>query len=314
LASQAGFNETEAGSLAIAVTEAAANVLHHGLGGEILLRPLGTGIELLAIDNGPGMVDLQGSLQDGKSSMGTAGIGLGAISRLASTFEVYTGSGLGTVVAAVFYPAERRGEPERVPQCALEVGAAQSTYPGETACGDAWAAGRDRILVADGLGHGLLAAEAAMAAVEACEANWLRSPREAMEAIHMALRPTRGAAVAFAEADINAQTVRFCGVGNISASVVGNGSSRGLASQNGIVGHDVPRFSQYEYPWQEGSLLVMHSDGISAKWDLAAYPGLALRPVSLIAAVLYRDFRRQKDDATIVVARARRKPEAKEAA
>jgi hypothetical protein len=309
-----GFNETDAGRLAIAVTEAAANVLHHGEGGEILLRRVGTGVELLAIDKGPGMADLQSSLQDGKSTMGTAGIGLGAISRLASIFEVYTGSGLGTVVAAQFHPSDRRPELEGAAQGGLELGAAQSNFPGEDECGDAWATGDGRILVVDGLGHGLLAAEAALAAVEAFEANRRRPPREAVEAIHLALRPTRGAAVAVAEANVQTQTARFCGIGNISAAVVGSAGSRGMASQNGIAGHEAHRILEYEYPWPSGALLVMHSDGLSAKWDLGRYPGLAVRSVSLIAGVLYRDFRRHKDDATIVVARARRKPDAKEAA
>jgi hypothetical protein len=306
-----GFNETDAGRLAIAVTEAAANVLHHGEGGEILLRQVGSGVELLAIDKGPGMTDLQGSLEDGKSTMGTAGIGLGAISRLASIFEVYTGSGLGTVVAAEFHPSDRHVETDRG---GFELGAAQSTYPGEDECGDAWSAGEDRILVVDGLGHGPQAAEAAIAAVEVFEANRRRPPRETIEAIHLALRPTRGAAVAVVEANVQAQTVRFCGVGNISATMVGSGGSRGMASQNGIAGHEVHRLAQYEYPWPPGALLVMHSDGISAKWDLGAYPGLAMRPVSLIAGVVYRDFRRHKDDATVVIVRARRKPEGMEAA
>ncbi len=186
---------------------------------------------------------------------------------------------------------------------------AQSTYPGEFSCGDAWATEADRILVADGLGHGLQAAEAAMAAVEAFEGNWRRSPRDAMEAMHLALRPTRGAAAAVVQADRNANTLRFCGVGNISGSVVGMAKPRSRGkwpSQNGIVGHEVHRIIEFEYPWPEDALLILHSDGISAKWDLAAYPGLALRPASLIAAVLYRDFRRPNDDATIVVARLER--------
>jgi anti-sigma regulatory factor (Ser/Thr protein kinase) len=314
IAAAAGFNETDAGKLAIAVTEAAANVLRHGNGGEILLRPVGAGIEMLAIDKGPGIANLENALRDGQSTAGTAGIGLGAISRLASVFDVYTGNGLGTALAAQFYPSGNGRQPDVTAKPGLEIGVAQSSYPGEVCCGDAWAWAANSLLVADGLGHGFPAAEAAAAAVEAFEGNWHRPVRDGVEAIHLALRPTRGAAVAIAQAEPNLHTVYFCGLGNISAFIVDGKSSRGMMSHNGTAGHEVYRIAQMEYAWPKDALLVLHTDGISAKWDLGAYPGLALRHPSLIAAVLYRDFRRQRDDATIVVARSRPRQAAEEGA
>ncbi len=108
LAGAAGFNEVDAGKVAIAVTEAATNVLKHAGGGEILLRTTEAGVEMLAIDRGPGIADLPEALRDGQSSSGTAGIGLGAISRLAGSFDIYTGEGLGTAVVAQFHPASYR--------------------------------------------------------------------------------------------------------------------------------------------------------------------------------------------------------------
>ena len=48
----------------------------------------------------------------------------------------------------------------------------------------------------------------------------------------------------------------------------------------------------------------MHSDGLISHWKLDAYPGLALRDPALVAAVLYRDFQRGRDDVTVLVARA----------
>jgi hypothetical protein len=50
----------------------------------------------------------------------------------------------------------------------------------------------------------------------------------------------------------------------------------------------------------------MHSDGIATQWDLGRYPGLLARDPSLIAGVLYRDFLRGRDDATVVVLKDRR--------
>ena len=47
----------------------------------------------------------------------------------------------------------------------------------------------------------------------------------------------------------------------------------------------------------------MHSDGLTTHWTLERLPGLAARHPSLIAGVLYRDFKRGRDDVTVVVAR-----------
>ena len=304
MAEAAGFNETDAGKLAIAVSEAAANVLHHGKGGEILLRPVGAGIEMLAIDQGPGIANLQDALKDGQSSVGSAGIGLGAIARLASVFDIYTAAGMGTALVAQFHSSQRQ-RPGGEPAAALEAGVAQSPYPGETECGDAWAMDGNRLLVADGLGHGTLAAQAAAAAVQTFENSRRLSVRDTVEAIHRALRSTRGAAVGIAEADVIKRTVLFCGLGNISGTIASGAAIHGMVSHNGTAGHVVDRIKDFEYAWPDGALLVLHTDGISAKWDLQAYPGLALRRPALVAAVLYRDFRRLRDDATIVVAGVR---------
>jgi len=54
------------------------------------------------------------------------------------------------------------------------------------------------------------------------------------------------------------------------------------------------------------AMLIMHSDGIGTRWDLERYPGLPQRHPALIAAVLYRDHARGRDDAGIVVAQRQR--------
>ena len=303
MAERAGFNQVDSGKVAIAVTEAAANVLKHGRGGQILLRSIPSGLEMLAIDSGPGIADLHAALADGRSTAGTAGIGFGAISRLASSLEVYTRHEAGTVLAAQFQSSG--GEPRSSPAPALELGVALAPYPGEHLCGDAWAIESNRLFLADGLGHGIQACEAATAAVNAFRQHLDQPVATAVEAIHRALRPTRGAAVALAELDAAAHTVRFCGLGNIGASIVEGVQPHGMMSHNGTAGHEVHRISQFDYPWPENALVVLHTDGISARWDLAAYPGLALRHPALVAAVLYRDFRRLRDDAAVLVAGVR---------
>jgi hypothetical protein len=65
----------------------------------------------------------------------------------------------------------------------------------------------------------------------------------------------------------------------------------------------VAKLQQFQYDLLEGDLLLMHSDGLTSRWKLADYPGLSHRVPALIAAVLYRDFKRGRDDATVLVAR-----------
>jgi anti-sigma regulatory factor (Ser/Thr protein kinase) len=305
LAGAVGFQETDASKIAIAVTEAASNILKHGGGGEILLRAIQAGVEMLAIDKGTGIANLEKSLHDGHSTAGTQGIGLGAISRLASVFDIYTATGLGTAIMARFYSSDRSPLHGMQPDSVLEIGVAEGPYPGEDASGDGWGFAGPCIFLADGLGHGFQAAKAAEAAVAAFQDNWRLPARDAIEAVHFALRSTRGAAVALASFEVDSRLVRFCGLGNISGAILTDGTSRSMVSHNGTAGHEIHRIAHFDYPWPEGALTILHTDGISAKWNMQSYPGLVNRDPSLIAAVLYRDFRRQRDDATVLVVKAR---------
>jgi serine/threonine protein phosphatase PrpC len=191
------------------------------------------------------------------------------------------------------------------------VGAVCVPKPGEDTCGDAWsvAAGSPEclsVLVADGLGHGPGAADAARLAVRVFEAHPGRTPGAHLSAIHEALRSTRGAGAAVASIDRRSGTVTFAGVGNVAGAIVARGRSRQLVSMNGTLGHKVHRINEFTYPWDDDALLVMHSDGLTSRWDLDRYPGLGERHPSLVAGVLFRDFQRVRDDVTVVAVRVRR--------
>jgi hypothetical protein len=107
-----------------------------------------------------------------------------------------------------------------------------------------------------------------------------------------------------AELVADGTSVRYAGIGNISATIVAHGASRSLVSHNGIAGHEMRKIQEFSYDWTPDALLVMHSDGLSGRWDLGRYPGLSNRDPSVVAGVLYRDFSRGRDDALIVVIRA----------
>lgn len=302
LASGMGFDETTSGQAAIVVTEAATNLLKHAGRGELFVgvnQGNAAGLQVVAMDRGRGIRDIPASLRDGVSSAGTAGNGLGAIKRLATTFDLYSVVGSGTVVSAGFYP-ERLAVPL--------VAGLSIPIPGETQCGDAWAvwsAGElTSVFVSDGLGHGRDAASASAIAVAAFLRNAERSAEHVIGAVHEALKSTRGAAIAIAEMDRRRGVISYCGLGNISGVLTKpDGGEQHLVSLAGIAGHVARRLQSFTQPWLPGQVLVMHSDGIGSHWSLASYPGLLGRQPGVIAGVIARDHRRGNDDATVVVAR-----------
>lgn len=303
-----GLDENDAGRAGIIATEVAANVLKHGRGGEVVVSPLGggeaAGVQLLALDRGPGILDLDAALSDGHSTTGTRGTGLGAMRRQSSVFEVYTLAGHGTVVLSQIW----RGAP---PRTAIDVGALCVAKPGETECGDVWSVelrpGGARIVVVDGLGHGPLARDAALVALRAIYGRPAGAAR-ALEDAHLAARPTRGAAVAVAELDFSAEEVRFAGLGNIAGVLLGPERSHSMVSMNGTAGQGLLKPREFTYRFPAGTLLVMSSDGLTSQWSLDPYPGLVARHPALVAGVLYRDLSRRRDDVTVVAARLGPRP------
>ena len=302
------FDETRQGRAAIVATEAVTNMLKHAGGGTFLARPLveesGNGIEMLAIDAGPGMADLQGSRRDGVSTTGTAGTGMGAMDRQADQIQVYTVPGDGTIVRMVLWNRE-----DAHVAGSYELGVVCVPKPGETVCGDAWAMQLHdegvTFVVADGLGHGPEASRAATNAVDVLAQFPTYSAGRVLDLAHARLRPTRGAAVAVIRHRREAGEIAFAGAGNIAGSVIAGEARRAMVSHNGIVGHNVHRTQEFAYPWQPGELLVAHSDGLESQWSLAGLPAIGAQHPSLIAAALFRRHWRKRDDVTVLVARPR---------
>jgi anti-sigma regulatory factor (Ser/Thr protein kinase) len=302
-----GFNEKDAGRVAIVATELATNLVKHAGGGEIVISSFadaeGKGLELLALDKGPGIVDLNKALADGHSTSGTAGTGLGAIRRSADVFAVSSRGGRGTAVLARLKP-----EAQAAVEGGYLIAGLCAPYPGETVCGDGWAIGASAtkiaVLMVDGSGHGPEAHKAALRAIEIFRTQTDRGVEPVAQAIDRALAVTRGAAVAVAEIDPASGQVNFVGIGNISAALIDQGSVRRMISNNGTAGHIAPRIRAFQYPFRNETTVIMHSDGLTPRWDLNDYPGLIAAHPSLIAGILYRDFRRGRDDASIVVVRS----------
>lgn len=297
-----GFGEHAAGRAAIVVTELATNLLRHARDGRILARAVQDGgqraLEILAVDSGPGMANVERCLRDGVSSGGTAGEGLGAVRRQADDFDIDSQVGAGTMVLA------RVREPsEAMPT--FRLGAICLPMDGEFACGDTWAWRPEEdggaLLVFDGLGHGVLAADASHAARAAFVELPPAAPVDTLQSMHARLAGTRGGAAAIARIDRRKGTLQFAGIGNIGATLLSGERRRGLPSHNGILGSGANRMQAFDYEWNPGDRLVMHSDGLKARWGVDAVPGIGHRDPSMVAALLYRDFTRGRDDLAVVV-------------
>lgn len=305
IARSCGLDEQTRGTLAIVVTEAATNLARHARNGVVLLRDTSSsglvGVEVLAVDSGPGMQDLDRFFADGFSTGGTAGAGLGAMRRQADLLDVYSLPGQGTVLLARVFADVRAHSPRL-----LDMGVVCVPLDGETACGDGWCvrqdADRATILLADGLGHGPNAAEAADTAIGVFRAVGDRTPKEVVTLLHEALRATRGAAVAVAEVrrTPDGATVDFCGVGNTVTAVIGPAGPRSLPSMNGTAGLSVRALQPFAQALRPGDQLIMHTDGLTTRWRLDAYPRVREHDPAIAAALLHRDASRGRDDATVL--------------
>jgi anti-sigma regulatory factor (Ser/Thr protein kinase) len=305
VASEAGLSSVDAGKLSIITNELASNILKHASHGEVLIGNVRgpQTVDVIALDQGPGIADVERAMQDGNSSAGTAGQGLGAIKRQSTSFEIYARPGSGSAVIATIGPPPSN-------HSRFEVGVVCRPVKGEVDCGDGWATGqtvnKQQIMLVDGLGHGPEAYTAAAQAMQVFSLHAKHGPTDLLNFAHMALRPTRGAAVAMADIDFETGTLKYAGVGNIAAAILENETSRSLVSHNGTVGAEMRKVQEFTYPWQPASILVMNSDGLTTHWSMDRYPGLQNKSALMMAAILYRDFKRTRDDSTVLVARERR--------
>ena len=310
MAGRLDFDETSCGRLALVVTELGTNLVRHAQGGRLLVAvregPAGNEIELLAVDSGPGMADVEHCLRDGVTTSTTPGTGLGAVRRLSDEFAAFSAAPGGTVVLARIAP--RRGaEPPRAIR-RFSHGAVSVPAAGETRCGDAWAIvqreGLASVLVVDGLGHGPDAETAALACVEAFGVAPFDPPSATLARADASMRATRGASAAVAHLDADARSVTFCGAGNIAGRLTSGVGDRSFLCQHGTLGLQVSRLQDVVEAWPDHALFVMHSDGLPGRWDLRKISGLLQCDPAIIAAWLIRDHIGGRDDATVIVVRA----------
>lgn len=297
LAQAVGFDEQRVSAVSIVAVELANNLLQHAGGGHVYLyynASIGA-LDVIAVDHGRGIVNVERCLVDGFSTGSTPGLGLGAVRRFATRFGAYSLPDRCTVIAARM--SERNALPDLSVIC--------TAIKGEALSGDAWAISDDgdTFFVVDGLGHGIFAADAAKVAVEAFSKWQTLSPSLILEKIHAVMRSTRGAAGAIARIDRAQRRVSFAGIGNISCAIIGDDRTQNMVSHNGTLGHQLRRLQQFEYSYTPGDLLLMQSDGVATQSKKGLPASLLSQHPMVIAPFIFSEQLRGRDDATILVNR-----------
>jgi len=298
VAERIGFDVNETYRVELCVDELAKTILTGKMGGELHIRILpggGAGIEIVALYLSLAS-ELHPPIPDGFSTRFQGEVSH-SIQHNTEVFDTYSDH-RGTVILTRFYPRSAIVRDVRF-------GISQHALRDDPACGDVWEIAiqgkRLSMLIVDGLGHGPGAESAAMAGAIGFNRDPFAEPVLLLEEIHQEMRGTRGGVVAIAQFDAAQDRLRFLGIGDIGAVLIGQEKPRGLVSYPGIVGHRHRKGVVANIDGCAGQLLILFSDGLKSRWDLHDYPGLLHRHPAVIAAVLNRDYRRGTDDVTVMV-------------
>ena len=285
MADRLQFPAARAGQLALAVTEAASNLHKHAEQGSLLLAVSRDveppGIVLVTIDAG------RGWLTPARPARRPFHRGH-ARGRPRARSGGWPISATCTPCRATGRRWRRRFRPGPCRRRAMPARGLVRPSAGEAECGDAYGAVQAGDIVTavlcDGLGHGPLAAAAATAGVAAVLEEPAERARRAARAGSPADEryPRRGHRRGAGRGPV----ARFAGLGNIAASILSDGSRKSMVSVPGIAGHQARTIRQFEYQVPPGAAVVLHSDGITSRWEAAALPGVAAKDPLLIAAVL----------------------------
>lgn len=306
MVSLAGFEPKKVDKIDLIVAELTSNLHKYAVGGEMLAGIIeeegNTYLELICIDNGPGMKDARKMMADGVSTKNTLGHGLGSVFRLSDEFDLFSQQNWGTVVLSrVYKDIDRKKEKTRVAVHPLVI-----AKPNEQTSGDGFykkaIAGKVKFMLADGLGHGPEANFAVNAAVDAFKGCPFDSPSEIIRFIHPAVRKTRGLVATVAVLDTKLKQLKIAGVGNISSRLQGPVLSKTQLPYNGIIGHNIPRtMNDHVLDVRYFNKLILCSDGIRSRWETGKYQQINKHDLSIVAAAIYKDFARQTDDMSVVV-------------
>src|SRR6266576_822601 len=197
LAQSIGFTADASEEIALVASELASNLIKHAGGGALELTPLDSagalGLEIVSEDKGPGIGDVELALTDGYSTVGSLGVGLGAVNRLMDSlqFSPSPQGGLRVVCQRWIRTNGRDIAGRR-----LAFGAATRSYHlmrenGDTFVIRQW--GNHALAgIIDGLGHGEFAQRASQTARQYLEHHFDQPLESLFQGAGRACRATRG--------------------------------------------------------------------------------------------------------------------------
>jgi anti-sigma regulatory factor (Ser/Thr protein kinase) len=305
-----GFDDRVSEEIALAVIELASNLARHAQSGKLTLASITdggrVGIQVEALDRGPGIANVQPAMTDGFSMAGSLGYGLGMVNRLMDQFDITSqqGADAGTSIVCTRW---LRVDDATASPCPLEFGTATRTCPTMTLNGDAFVIKRWQACalasVIDGLGHGQYAHRAAQTARQYVETHFDQPLDAIFHGVGRACHATRGVVMALVRFDFGQHDLRFAfaSVGNIATRLFGSSAWRHFIVQRGILGGNAPIVRVTEHCWEPGNVLVLHSDGVTQHWGLEDFPELAKESATVMAQHLLRALAKTNDDATVLV-------------
>lgn len=327
-----GASDLERSIVATIVSELGSNVLKYASNGTLELRRVrhdgAAGVEITARDAGPGIPDVELALKDHYSSGRTLGLGLPGVRRMADDLDIRPTAGGGTTVRVhkrllgppgATSPAAGTGLGRMTAEGARwRAAATVRARIGQSTGGDRVAI-LDRgdhalLAIVDATGHGPAAHAVARDLVARLEEGYARTPEPAdvatlLRALHDASVGTAGAAVGLAALDARHDGLRYLGIGNARAAIVGPQRFTGV-SRDGVLGRRWPTPFVQTSGLRPGDLVLLWTDGLpttlpqtlAAERDEQGRP-LATRAVEAIADHLVNGYGRAHDDAACLVVR-----------
>lgn len=311
-AQQLGFDSTEQEQIALVTSELASNLVKYAEHGYIHLKAIQatdkSGIQISSHDHGPGFDSLQ-ALTDGYSSSGSLGIGLGAIRRMVDAIDIdsrQSGHSGSDIICKKWLSSP--GLENKRPLSSLDIGVISYPKQGLDVNGDAYMIhdtpdGQCLIAVIDGVGHGPHAHTAAQTARHYIENHSEQPLADIFRGVESACQATSGVVMAIAHFNANRSLLTFASIGNIESKIVGSREKKNLLIKRGIIGRQAPAPIVSQYLWTQELGIIMHSDGVSPRWNWQDFPHFPGKPAQFVAEQMFHKLHRVSDDATLIYAK-----------
>ncbi len=288
----------------LVITELGSNLVKYAGGGEIIFRFSGLSgfIEIMAYDQGPGIKNFTKSFEDGYSTGGSSGSGLGAIKRFSSKLIFASIPGDFTC----FYAQLKNKDAPKKPLSHFDHHWINFAIPGQKTSGD-WTGIEEtkeetHFLLMDGLGHGSEAADSSTSVGNYFRRNFNLSPESLWEGMFQEANAKRGGVLGFGEIHHEKEELTFFGMGNVQAAIYQYGEKpKHLISKSGLFGKDQNLPKPQILPFPKGAILVLHSDGLSNVTSKDFPSELYGKESPVIAAYLMHKKIRNTDDASILI-------------